>query len=107
LNQEKHIVDIKQDLADRPIDRVLLTRMRGGPTRLRILQILNGDDKTCNEISCMIHVSWGAISQHLVKMRDAGLVAETRIGRIIYYRSTVSGQRAVHNLTDSMSSIPG
>ena len=94
------LVEIQADGALRSIDRILLKLMRGGPTRLHILQTLDGGDKTCHEISGLVGVSWGAVYEHLAKMRDAGLVGETRIGRISYYRSTLSGQRAAQALTN-------
>jgi len=99
LNQEKPVlVQIQSDGSLRSIDRILLKLMRGGTTRIHILETLNGGDKTCHEIAGLINVSWGAVHQHLAKMRDAGLVAETSVGRISYYRSTLNGLRAIEVL---------
>jgi len=96
--QKPFAVHVRVDEPLRPVDLILLQTMRGGPTRLEILNVLDGGDKTCNEISGRIRVSWGAVYQHLMKMRDAGLVAETRVGRICYYRATSWGEKAARAL---------
>ncbi len=88
----------------RLIDDVLLRRMRGGKTRVLILEALKSDSLTCLGISRLLNVNWGSISRHLVKLRDVGLVSETRIGRICYYNLTSLGDSANTMVADKVRS---
>ena len=55
------------------------------PTRRRILEILRQGGQTAGNIAAGFDVSWPAISRQLRILKAAGLVWETREGRIRYY----------------------
>ena len=62
-------------------------RLIGHPLRLRILEHLDlYGECTVNEIIAGISGQQSAVSQHLNKMRMAGIVACRREGRQIFYR---------------------
>ncbi len=54
--------------------------------RLLILCQLVTAEKTVGELSEIVGLSQSALSQHLAKMRAAGLVAATKKGQTVYYR---------------------
>lgn len=54
-------------------------------TRLTIVKILEQRECCVCELVEIFHVSQPAISQHLRKIKDAGLVKENRKGQWIYY----------------------
>lgn len=61
-------------------------RLLGQPVRIRILlTIADGEACVCH-IEAVLGTRQAVISQHLMVLRDAGLVTTTREGRNIFYR---------------------
>jgi len=56
------------------------------PRRRRILEMLWDDELAAGEIAAGFDVTFGAISQHLAVLRDAGLVAMRKEGNRRLYR---------------------
>lgn len=54
------------------------------PTRRAILGLLLEDDMAVSDVAAEFPVSLAAISRHLAVLRDAGLIRQTRQGRIIW-----------------------
>lgn len=67
--------------------------------RLLILCSLLGGEKCVGELAQMVDLSQSALSQHLAKMKDAGLVASEKRGQMVYY-SIVSME--VHALLSTL-----
>ena len=57
----------------------------GDPTRRAILESLRDGGQTAGAIADQFDISWPAVSRHLRLLKAAGLVWETREGRIRYY----------------------
>ena len=57
------------------------------PRRLRILELVWSRELSAGEIAAHFDVTWGAISQHLTKLRAAGFLVERRDGNTRYYRA--------------------
>lgn len=55
-------------------------------TRLKILCALSAGELPVNKLAEMTGQSQSAVSQHLAKLRAAGLVASRREGQTIHYR---------------------
>ncbi len=63
-----------------------LLKQLANPVRLLILcQLLSGD-KSVGEMTSRIDISQSALSQHLAKMRGAGLIEPQKKGQMVYYR---------------------
>jgi ArsR family transcriptional regulator len=60
-------------------------KLLGDPTRLTILAILNQRECCVCELLEVFSSSQPAISQHLRKLKDAGLIQEERRGQWVYY----------------------
>jgi DNA-binding transcriptional ArsR family regulator len=58
----------------------------GQPNRLYILLVIARDDACVCHIEAVLGVRQATISQHLMALRDAGLVTPHRDGRNIFYR---------------------
>jgi len=56
-------------------------------TRLRILELTWDRERSAGEIAAGSRVTFGAVSQQLRRLREAGLVVERRAGRHRYYRA--------------------
>ncbi len=57
------------------------------PNRQRILQLVWDREVSAGEIASHFQTSFGAVSQHLAILREAGLVVVRRDGRRQYYRA--------------------
>jgi len=62
-----------------------ILKLLGHETRLTILKILENHDCCVCEFVEFFDVSQPAISQHIRKLRDVGLIEEERKGQWIYY----------------------
>lgn len=68
------------------IDKVAaIFKLMGDKTRLTMVNMLDTNDYCVCEFVAVFNVSQPAISQHLRKLKDLGLVSETRNGQWIYY----------------------
>jgi ArsR family transcriptional regulator, virulence genes transcriptional regulator len=56
------------------------------PVRLMILCQLIGSEKSVGELLQAIDISQSALSQHLAKMREAGLLEAEKRGQMVFYR---------------------
>lgn len=63
-----------------------LFKALGDPVRLRILALLRVREACVCELASLLPVSQPAVSQHLRRLRQAGLVAERRHKYWTYYR---------------------
>lgn len=69
--------------------------LAGSAVRLKILYLLNKEDEMCPcDLSDVLDISVGGISQHLRKLKDAGIVKDKKVGQTIFY-SLVEGRSAV------------
>ena len=66
-------------------------RALADPTRRAVFEKLAASELSVSELTARFSVSQPAISQHLATLREAGLVAERREGRFVYYRADPDG----------------
>jgi ArsR family transcriptional regulator, arsenate/arsenite/antimonite-responsive transcriptional repressor len=57
----------------------------GDPTRLKIVALLNVRDCCVCELVPLFGISQPAVSKHLSRLKNAGLVKETRKGMWVFY----------------------
>lgn len=68
------------------IDRAVATmKMLADPTRLRIVWALLHGEHSVNELADHLGAQATAVSQHLAKLRLAGLVRTRRQGTFVFY----------------------
>ncbi len=63
-----------------------MLKQLANPNRLLILCQLLSAERSVGELVKSVGLSQSALSQHLAKMRDAGLVDSERRGQMVYYR---------------------
>ncbi|MGO8952864.1 MAG: ArsR/SmtB family transcription factor [Rhodomicrobium sp.] len=62
-----------------------MMKQLANPSRLTILcQLLSGE-RSVGELADFVGLSQSALSQHLAKMREAGLVTSEKRGQMVYY----------------------
>jgi DNA-binding transcriptional ArsR family regulator len=64
---------------------VVVLRMLADPTRLRLLWLLSTGEYDVSEMTAAVGGARPAVSQHLAKLRLAGLVTSRRKGRHVVY----------------------
>jgi len=72
-------------------DRVF--RALADPSRRAIFERLTKGEAAVRDLIPRAGISQPAVSQHLAVLREAGLVAERREGRLVYYRVRPTGLR--------------
>lgn len=78
-----------------------LLKMLANGQRLRVLCLLAGGELSVREINERVDLSQSALSQHLAKLRDEGLVATRRESQTIYYCiSSEPAQRIISSLCE-------
>lgn len=75
----KHLETLELDKASNVL------KLLGDKTRLAMVSILNTNDCCVCEFVEIFQMSQPAISQHIRKLKDAGLIKETRKGQWIFY----------------------
>lgn len=70
-------------------------RALADPTRRAVFERLSQREMSVSELTSGFTISQPAISQHLAALKGAGLVAERREGRNVYYRSDARGLDAL------------
>ncbi len=71
------------------------------PRRLQILEFVWDRELSVNEIASRLPVSVAAVSQHLAKLRAAGLVTVRAEGRKRFYRATKADMGALAVVLES------
>lgn len=70
-----------------PIREADLFKTLGHPVRLQILWILSQEEACVCHLEARLRMRQAYLSQQLAVLRQAGLVAERRLGTYIYYRA--------------------
>ena len=74
------------------------------PTRLAILDVLRDSEQCVCHMEAMFGLRQAHISQHLMVLRDAGLVVDRRDGWNIFYRVA---QPEIYRVIDAASTLLG
>ncbi|WP_423820145.1 metalloregulator ArsR/SmtB family transcription factor [Salinimicrobium sp. TIG7-5_MAKvit] len=83
-----------------------LLSIAGNDVRLKILFLLDLENELCPcDIADILEMSVPAISQHLRKMKDAGLIASRREGQTLYYSLVKSETQILNNIFTSIKSL--
>lgn len=74
------------------------------PTRLAILDILREGEQCVCHMEAMLGLRQAHISQHLMLLREAGLVTDRRDGWNIFYQV---GKAEIYQVVDAMNALSG
>ena len=62
-----------------------LLKAMSNPQRLRVLCLLVEGERSVGEINQLVQLSQSALSQHLAKLREEGLVVTRKEAQTVYY----------------------
>ena len=78
MTDDKGIVAELSEMAE-------LLKLLGEPMRLAILALLQERDLSVSDLTGLLRASQPNTSQHLRKLKSAGLIRETKRGQWVYY----------------------
>lgn len=73
------------DMAARALEAANFLKALSHQGRLMILCYLSAGEKSVNALEDLLGARQAAVSQHLARLRNEGLVAARRDGKVIYY----------------------
>lgn len=86
LNQINRCINLLEDVDPSILQLAKILKLAGNDVRLKILFLLSREEHLCPcDLSDILDMSIPAISQHLRKLKDAGIVETTRDGQVIFY----------------------
>lgn len=86
-----------ETLAEHAKEAAALLKELSNHSRLMICCCLGDQELSVSDINDQVPLSQSALSQHLARMRDAGLVTTRREGQAIFYR--LAGDSAIKIIT--------
>jgi len=92
----------RQALAAAKIPHVDPVRVVSEPRRREILRLVWDAERPASEIAAHFDVTFGAVSQHLRVLQEAGLVSVRRDGTRRFYRANRSALRPYASMLRSM-----
>jgi ArsR family transcriptional regulator, lead/cadmium/zinc/bismuth-responsive transcriptional repressor len=70
--------------------------LAGNEVRLKILYLLEVETELCPcDLSDILSMTIPAVSQHLRKLKDGGIVQTRKVGQTVYYSLTMENQQIV------------
>lgn len=79
--------------------------LSGNEIRLKILFLLHKESKLCPcDMSDILDMTVPAISQHLKKLREGGLVVSEKVGQTIFYSLKMENLKVIAPILDSLVS---
>ncbi len=80
--------------------------LAGNEVRLSILFLIYNEGEMCPcDLSDVLDMSVPAVSQHLRKMKDGGLVKDNKIGQTIFYRLIDDNVSILYPMLNKMKKI--
>lgn len=86
LTQINRCINLLEEVDPSILRLANILKLAGNDVRLKILFLLSREKHLCPcDISDILDMSIPAISQHLRKLKDTGIVETTRDGQVIFY----------------------
>ncbi len=83
-----------------------LFKLLGDATRMKIFWILCHCEECVINLSALMEMSSPAVSHHLTKLKDSGLILSRRDGKEVYYRAADSALSLhLHTMLENMLEI--
>lgn len=83
-------------------ETTLVFRALAEPRRRAMLQLVRDQELAAGDIASAFDVTRTAVSQHLTVLKEAGLLAERRVGTRRLYRARPEGLDAVRGMLDDL-----
>lgn len=78
--------------------------LAGNAARLKILFLLYQEDEMCPcDLSDVLDITVGGISQHLRKLKDGGIIKDKKVGQTVFYSLVEENIDIVRPVLESLS----
>ena len=78
--------------------------LAGNAARLKILFLLDREGKMCPcDLSDVLDITVGGISQHLRKLKDGGLIKYKKVGQTVFYSLVEENLKIVRPVLENLS----
>ncbi len=78
--------------------------LAGNAARLKILFLLHKEGEMCPcDLSDILDISVGGVSQHLRKLKDGGLVKDKKVGQTVFYSLVEANLEIIKPVLESLS----
>ncbi len=67
-------------------EHIVLLKTLADPTRLKLLKLILQEERCVCELQEVLQISQPAVSQHIFKLKTAGLIRERRAGMWTFYQ---------------------
>lgn len=109
LADEVQIRECKEELKETgPVLESLasILNLAGNAVRLKILYLLKREEEMCPcDLSDVLEMTVPAISQHLRKLKDGGLVEGKKIGQTVFYSLSGKEKNLINHLFSNIQSL--
>ncbi len=84
---------------------LLVTRFQAvsEETRLAVIRLLSGGERCVCELQAELGAAQSRLSFHLRKLKDAGIIADRRDGRWVYYRLVPEALEEMREALETMT----
>lgn len=100
--------DIRDTMPSTESARILadIFKQLGDGTRIRIFWLLCHYEECVINISAIMEMSSPAVSHHLKKLKETGLIEARRVGKEVYYRASDTEQaNLLHHVAEAMMKV--
>lgn len=88
-------------------EHIVVLKTLADPTRLKLLKLILAEELCVCEVQELLQISQPAVSQHVAKLKTAGLVSERRAGMWTYYRGDAERlQKALSDFAGFLQADP-
>jgi DNA-binding transcriptional ArsR family regulator len=102
-SQIEHSKSILEESNSAILEQSELLSLAGNPTRLKILVLISHDEELCVcDFSDVLEMSMPAVSQHLKKLREGGMIKSRRQAQTIFYSLNTIGDQFILKLMEQM-----
>ncbi len=87
-----------------PLDKLVkLFNLAGNSARFKILYLLHKEDEMCPcDLSDILSMSVGGVSQHLRKLKDGGIIKDKKIGQTVFYSIIEENAQIIRPVLESL-----
>ena len=104
-NQIKQCKEKVSDIQDSIFSFSRMFNLAGNEVRLKILFLLNEEGEMCPcDLSDVLDMTVPAISQHLRKLKDGGIINSKKVGQTIFYSIVEENAQIILPVLKSLSS---
>ena len=76
---------MKPEVRARFMERARILKAMAHPTRLYIVDVLEGGERCVRDLTAMVGADMSTISRHLSVLKSAGIVSDEKRGSEVYY----------------------